>query len=159
MPRLPFENLLPDTKCSKKRGYKFSPSADVAGGTVVYAAVRQYARYWMEAIPCDLPGRAYQFAKVVRPGEEGGCYECLLADRAEHDLCDCRGFTSAGHCKHLDILRDLDAAGELPELVETDADAELCDPDADTGSTECDDWACEIEAQYEDMHGNLIAFR
>lgn len=139
MPAMPFENLLPDTKSAKKRGYKFTPSADVAGGTVVYSAIRQYARYWMEAIPCGLPGRAYRFAKVVTAGEEGGCYECLLADRAEQDLCDCRGFTSTGHCKHLDILRDLDAAGQLPELLETDADAELCDPDADHACAEHDD--------------------
>ena len=140
--RLPFENLLPDTKSAKKRGYKFSPSADVCGGTLVYSAVRQYGRYWFQEVPADLAGRAFRFVKVVKTGEEddGGCHECLVADQPQFDLCDCRGHASTGACRHLDMLRDLIANDQLPApLTDTGADAELCDPDADYASTEFDD--------------------
>lgn len=156
MPRLPFENRLPDTKSATHRGYKFSPSVDVAGGTLVYQCKRKQSRYWLEAIPADLPGRAFTCRKVVKPGEEPGVYDLLLSDRAGCDTCDCAGFTYGATCLHLDILRDLDAAGELPELLPL-AEMDLVNPDADFGPTECDDWACEIESQYEDMYGDLIA--
>lgn len=158
MPALPFENTLPDTKSAKCRGYKFSPSADVAGGTLAYQHKGHASRYWVERIPADLAGQAFVFRKVVKAGEEQSVNETLLADQPQHDLCSCHGFAAHGHCKHLDILRDLAAHGQLPApLVETDADAALCDPDADFGDTECDDWAAgEFAARYEDAWGNVV---
>jgi len=128
---LAFSNLLPDTKSAKHRGYRFSPSADVCGGTVVYSAVGQHARYWVEEFPADLAGRAFRFVKVVSAGEEGGAYECLAADRQDDDLCDCKGFTAHGHCKHLDVIRDLLAHNQLTPP--------MSNPDADAANTEFDD--------------------
>lgn len=145
-----FENRLEDTLSQTLRGYKFTPADGVAGGTLTYQSKREYSRYWMERIPADLAGHAFVFRKVVRPGEEQSVSETLLADRAENDLCDCRGFASTGHCKHLDVLRDLAAHGQLPApLAETDA--ELCDPEADFASTELDAgmdaWCDRMEAE------------
>lgn len=139
MPRLPFTNLLPDTKSAKHRGYKFSPSADVAGGTLVYQSSREYSRYWIERIPADLAGQAFVCRKIVKAGEEQAVHETLIADQPQNDLCSCRGFESTGRCKHIDVLRDLAANNELPEALQPYGEAELCDPDADAGETEFED--------------------
>lgn len=136
---LAFENTLPDTKSAKSRGYRFSPSDVLAGGTLAYQHKGHASRYWVERIPSDLAGHAFVFRKVVKAGEEQSVNETLLADLPENDLCSCHGFAAHSRCKHLDVLRDLQAHGQLPApLVETDADAELCDPDADVSSTEVD---------------------
>lgn len=142
---LPFCNLLPDTKSAKCRGYKFTRSADVAGGTLTYQAKGTVANYWMEAFPADLAGSAFRFVKVVKAGEEQAVHETLLADRPQDDQCDCQGFQRYASCRHLDVLRDLRDNGQLPALTETDADA-LCDPDADCGATEFEDVYAGVDA-------------
>lgn len=141
-----FENTLPDTLSQTRRGYKFTRGEIVCGGTVVFQAKGHVSRYWVEEVPSDLAGRGFRFVKVLVPGQEGECevHDVFVADgEQQHDDCSCRGFVSHGTCKHMDIVKDLLAHGELPALTEADADA-LCDPDADCGS-------CEFEDVYADF--------
>jgi hypothetical protein len=67
------------------------------------------AHYWVDAVPADW-GKAF---KVAKPGHEGEeTYDVLLD--GDKDSCTCPGHTYHGYCKHVDGLRALDAAGQLP---------------------------------------------
>jgi hypothetical protein len=67
--------------------------------------------YWLGALPSDY-GRAFRLSK---PGhEDPACtgYDVLLDTVG--DSCTCPGHTYHNHCKHVDGLRALEAAGQLP---------------------------------------------
>jgi hypothetical protein len=136
----PFENLLPDTKSAKNRGYRYTP-ADATSGVLVYQskAKRDRAAYAVTEFPADLSGRAFRCQKLAdAPDAECESYDVLVSDRPQADLCDCRGFVSTGHCKHLDCLRDLLAHGQLMPLS---------NPDADCGCEEFDDIYAEFDPE------------
>ena len=78
-----------------------------ARGRLTIAKGRKAEAYRVAEFTPDLPGRAFTLTK---PG--GDRYACLVAN-AQDGLCECRGFDAQGHCKHLDTLRAMLAAGEL----------------------------------------------
>jgi hypothetical protein len=62
-------------------------------------------------------GLAYRLVKLLPTGAEAGeTYDVLLTiadDDLPDDRCDCKGNTSAGHCKHVMALRKLLDADQL----------------------------------------------
>jgi hypothetical protein len=127
-----FENLLPDTKSDRNRGYRFTPSTVQCAAKLVYQCKRSRDEYAVEEFPADLAGRAF---RCVKPS--GDHYDVLVADREQDDICDCYGFTAHGRCKHVDCLRDLISEGQLP--------SPLCNVEAD------------VEAEFEDIYADLTA--
>src|SRR5262245_48262658 len=74
--------------------------------------------YWIDWLPSDF-GTAYRLRKFQDQGGES--YDVLLDGR--HSTCECLGFQRWGHCKHIEGLQALVAAGQLagppPALVPT----------------------------------------
>ncbi len=69
--------------------------------------------YWVEPMPSDF-GRAFKLRKFdTTPGtdEEAQSYDVCL-DGIGSD-CSCKGFLRHGHCKHVEGLLALAAAGKL----------------------------------------------
>jgi hypothetical protein len=62
-------------------------------------------------------GLAYRLTKLTATGALAGeVYDVLLTiadDELPDDRCDCKGNTSAGHCKHVQALRKLLDADQL----------------------------------------------
>ncbi len=70
------------------------------------------AHYWVSALASDF-GRAFRLEK---PGSEGtDVYDVCLDECASADSCTCKGNTYGGYCKHLDAVRALLAAGDVPD--------------------------------------------
>lgn len=66
--------------------------------------------YRLETLLADA-GRGFRLVKADRgdgPGEE---YDCLLD--GEQSVCDCKGFSKWGHCKHVESLDALVTAGKV----------------------------------------------
>lgn len=85
---------------------------DRDGTATVHTPGERSERYAVTRFPCDLSGRAYRVVKCVLGGD---AYDVLIADRPADDICDCRGHTRYGYCKHVDALRALIADGRLPD--------------------------------------------
>jgi hypothetical protein len=64
--------------------------------------------YVLTEIPSDIGGRGFQVEKV---GADDGYY--VLLGSAADDGCTCKGYQRWSHCKHLDGLAALIAAGRL----------------------------------------------
>jgi hypothetical protein len=69
--------------------------------------------YWVSALPSDY-GRAFRVQKPGHQDPDCTAYEVML-DHEGGDSCSCPGHTYGGYCKHLDCLRALDRAGQLPQ--------------------------------------------
>ena len=63
--------------------------------------------YALEVLLSEMGGRGVELTK-----DDGTTYHVLLNGPAA-STCDCKGFTSHGHCKHCESLRALEAQGEL----------------------------------------------
>src|SRR5262245_38597387 len=70
--------------------------------------------YWIDRLPSDF-GTAYRLQKFFDQGGES--YDVLLDGR--QSSCECLGFQRHGHCKHVEGLQALVAAGQLdgPEAI------------------------------------------
>jgi hypothetical protein len=65
--------------------------------------------YWLSRIPADF-GQGFYLEKVGPEAEESR-YHVLLAE--EGASCECRGYLAHDHCRHVEALLSLRAAGEL----------------------------------------------
>lgn len=86
--------------------------------TVRTGSPRDPSCYWLDRVACQLPGRsAFRLRKMFGfPGtdHEADEYYITMADMpSDGDTCECRGYLRHSHCKHLDVLRDLRARGEI----------------------------------------------
>lgn len=57
---------------------------------------------------------AYRLHKLTHSDEEPTCYDVLLRGEGAPS-CDCRGHLAHSHCKHMEALEALLAAGKLPK--------------------------------------------
>jgi hypothetical protein len=73
---------------------------------------KEVARYWVAPVPSDW-GMAYHVDKDGCPFDGGHNHDVLI-ESEQDGSCSCQGFTAHGHCRHLDALRSLLAAGKLP---------------------------------------------
>lgn len=69
------------------------------------------AHYHLQELPTDLAGRAFRCEKHGH--EEESSYDVLVDGR--NSICECKGFNRWGHCKHVEALTALVAAGKLAE--------------------------------------------
>jgi hypothetical protein len=72
----------------------------------------EVARYWVAPVPSDW-GMAWQVDKDGCPFSDEHSHDVIIEDN-QSGCCSCKGFTAHGHCRHLDALRSLLAAGKLP---------------------------------------------
>ena len=70
---------------------------------------RQVNDYYIRRIDHDFGTDAFEVEKFAIQG--GEVYHVMLS--ADGDTCDCPGHTRWSHCKHLDTVRELVAAGRL----------------------------------------------
>jgi hypothetical protein len=92
----------------------FTPAADGKGGLLVVKQKRLYTTYAVTEFATGWDGRAFLLVKLTEgsdPTEER--YSCFLARNGQDKRCDCKGFSYAGHCKHLSALETLIRAGQL----------------------------------------------
>src|SRR5262245_9454094 len=68
-------------------------------------------RYAVEPLPCD-HGRAFRVLKLTDDRGDAVPYDVFLSRLA--DSCECLGFLRHRHCRHVEALRALLAAGRLP---------------------------------------------
>ena len=79
--------------------------------------------YTVEEIPTGMDGRAFLLhrdeeavAKDIAAGrEQEARYGVLIARNGQDDLCECRGFTAHGRCKHVSAMRGLIEGGHIDE--------------------------------------------
>jgi hypothetical protein len=76
-------------------------------GVVTIATERKQADYFLEPISSDF-GVAYTLREV---GHVEQYHVCL---HGRQSSCECLGFLHTGHCKHVDGLNALAAAGKIP---------------------------------------------
>jgi hypothetical protein len=69
-------------------------------------------RYWVAPVPSDW-GLAYHVDKDGCPFSDEHSHDVLI-ENEQGGSCSCKGFAAYGHCRHLDALRSLLAAGKLP---------------------------------------------
>ena len=75
---------------------------------VVISVGKRSTDYHVSPIASDF-GRAFRVEKVFTPDPE--VYHVCLNGKDSH--CDCKGFTFAGRCKHVDGLATLAQAGRI----------------------------------------------
>ncbi len=106
------------TKASKTRKPARKPQRSATLGTMSNGKILLWLSedgevkngYTLTALPSDF-GVAFRLGKA----DVGGCseeYDVLLNGR--ETSCTCKGNTYCGHCKHVEALQALTAAGKLP---------------------------------------------
>jgi hypothetical protein len=101
----------PRVKPARHVGLVIPPDGG-ASGVVRITAGRVSADYALRPIPSQIGGRAFELTKLGLLAD-GECYHVRLTGDARQDSCDCRGHVAHGHCKHVDALAALVAAGRL----------------------------------------------
>jgi hypothetical protein len=103
-----FIEILPAQKSSPRNALQWTPG-DVKGtGIMVVETARSTTRYAVTEFPTDWDGRAFHLAKLT-PGtdKEADSYNVFCARNQQDHNCDCRGFFSTSHCKHVDAVSAL----------------------------------------------------
>lgn len=97
---------LPATKSSKSNAIHWTPSAKQRGaGLLAIDTSRGREEYLIVPIAVRA-GRAFHFAKVTRGTDKTAeTYDVYIG--LPHDQCDCKGFSSHGHCKHQAAIHSL----------------------------------------------------
>lgn len=67
--------------------------------------------YDLRSFPSQVGGHGFTLTKVEGKDRLGDTYHVLLA--GELSSCECRGFLSHNHCRHVESLAALQAAGKL----------------------------------------------
>jgi hypothetical protein len=71
--------------------------------------------YYLRMIPCDF---GHGFALTKLEGDCGTTYHVALDTTAGRHSCECKGFLRWGHCKHVEGLLAMAAAGQFARAVE-----------------------------------------
>lgn len=115
-----YTEVLPERKSSKRSAINWQPATDnefsPVAGTLTIHTDRATTRYAVSEFPSGWDGRAFTLVKLGAAPDEGGrdgSYSCFVARNGQDQLCECRGFQSHGHCKHLDSVTAMIAAGWL----------------------------------------------
>jgi hypothetical protein len=106
-----YHDLTEPTK-SEPRGWgiDWTPS-DADGpnaGVLTIKGKRNYCSYVVCEFTPGWDGRGFMLTKLdagTDPTEER--YACFVARNGQDRQCECKGFTFAGHCRHLSALRTL----------------------------------------------------
>ena len=112
-----YTELLPKTKSEKHGALVWEPAADNAispvAGILTLTGTRSYCRYKVSEFPADMTGRAFMLEKLSAGSDATEeRYACLLGPHGSRQ-CDCKGFASAGSCKHLVAIGELLRAEKL----------------------------------------------
>lgn len=107
-----YTELLPETKSEKRAAFIWTPATDfdtessTHAGTLTITTTRSFTVYDVSEFPCD-HGRGFNLKKTAG-GTDGTepFYNCFVGSD-DVGLCDCKGFTRYGRCKHLMALADL----------------------------------------------------
>src|SRR5687767_4194107 len=110
-----FNELLPETKSEKCGALVWEPATDNAfspvAGALTITGKRCHCRYQVEEFPAD-HGRGFMLFKLDAGSDKTEeRYACNVGKFAK--MCECRGFTATGACKHLSALVTLIEAGQL----------------------------------------------
>ena len=84
------------------------PSAVNPFSIVVITVGREEANYCVRPLPSDF-GEAFEVEKIFVP--DGNTYHVNLD--GEGGSCECKGYLRWGHCRHVEGLKALRAAGQL----------------------------------------------
>jgi hypothetical protein len=98
-PALPCIDVLPPTK-TDRQGITFHP----ASRRLVIEGKRSSCVYVVREIVFDVPGRAFQLAKVDPEGgsdPESDSYTVTCGRLPKDTGCSCRGYIRWSHCRHL----------------------------------------------------------
>jgi hypothetical protein len=90
--------------------------------------------FYCRVIPADFGELAVELEKFIsqQRGDDDAVYHVLVHGR--ESSCSCRGFVAHSHCRHMDSVRELYAAGQLkpaPKAPKYRSCAEFarCDPE------------------------------
>lgn len=101
----------------------YLPGRLAVGVLEIWQSVRdkpEMSRYLVEELDPKVFGSTEVYSRCFRlflsqaKSEETEWYAIELEEDPEGDCCDCRGFVSHMHCKHLDSMRSLFNAGAFP---------------------------------------------
>ena len=70
--------------------------------------------YYVEYFKPSFGRRAVRLTKVEEYEQELKVYDILLD--GNNSTCECLGFLGHGHCRHVEALTALEAAGRLPQI-------------------------------------------
>ena len=83
-------------------------------GVLTIKSKRIYTSYRVTEFPTDWQGRGFHLGKVTEGSDKTEeSYSCFVGRNGQDKMCECKGFTFAGHCKHLASLTALIVAGKL----------------------------------------------
>jgi hypothetical protein len=103
-------NSVDKPKKPVKRSIRLGLAPHEAGpGLVTITCGKTVADYYLRPLASDF-GQGFELEKFSHQGSE--TYHVNLNGRESH--CECKGFLRHGHCKHIDGLQALLAAGQLP---------------------------------------------
>lgn len=102
-----YTDLLPTTKSEKHGVFTWEPATDNAmtpeAGTLTISGKRSHTRYKVEEFVAD-HGRGFLLFKLdAGTDKTEEQYACFIGSDGRGQ-CECRGFYSTGHCKHLASL-------------------------------------------------------
>lgn len=102
-----YTEMLPARKSSKRSVIEWVPTSDDFGpsaGVLTIRTDRASCAYLVEEFPADFAGRSFMLFKIE--GEHGTDKTAeryaVFCGEFGHEMCDCKGFTRFGHCKHTD---------------------------------------------------------
>lgn len=111
-----FNELLPVTKSEKCGALVWEPAADNAAcpvaGVLTLTGKQCHCRYRVEEFPAD-HGRGFLLFKIDAGSDTAEERYAVLVGPRCVTLCECRGYTATGGCKHLAALVTIIEAGKL----------------------------------------------